>query len=579
MPATNATQQCACFLLGCPVCSAEPLGPLTGSIFAGNRNNHAGSQVVTAVTAPLAANRKDRLKKLCTCFLPSCPLCQGTGSVSCQCLLPTCAICKASVDNQAGQAGMQAGIALGLFTPTPDIPEQLHEWGRLLQRHALGKHLRRNLRSKRCLSFATMFSGSDLVKIKCWQLLSMLHLYLGIVFENVVWKFSCDIDPLSQAWMLDYMNPTQVIGDAAELVLGESRDILSGKMCVISTCDILIASCECADNSTLNSRRKQLRTSVRDRIGKSGRTARFLINYVLRFRPGLVVTENVPEFGSSHGDSHSNLRALVSGFAECRQRSCTGMSQILNASEYGDPVSRRRLFAPTCLDNTSSGLPAPQPATDLYPQTLELLRTEAPNISEYILPPKAAAADPWLANLPPFPDRPCPKMEAFVARACAKAGMPVPARSDLENATYAMPAGSLILTSHLSWRQKLLLHLALVVKCLPGTSAGRDGVQADISFLPVEMSFRFARVSRSICPAIVCKSHILLICTTPGACQLRPLAPTELFSLMGFPWHDLAFVPRAEQYSYAELVSLLGRGFHGGSMGAALLAALAVKQW
>ena len=48
---------------------------------------------------------------------------------------------------------------------------------------------------------------------------------------------------------------------------------------------------------------------------------------------------------------------------------------------------------------------------------------------------------------------------------------------------------------------------------------------------------------------------------------------------MGFPWHDLAFVPRAEQYSYAELVSLLGRGFHGGSMGAALLAALAVKQW
>ena len=68
MPATNATQQCACFLLGCLVCSAEPLGPLTGSIFAGNRNNHAGSQVVTAVTAPLAANRKDRLKNYAHVF-------------------------------------------------------------------------------------------------------------------------------------------------------------------------------------------------------------------------------------------------------------------------------------------------------------------------------------------------------------------------------------------------------------------------------------------------------------------------------------------------------------------------------
>ena len=210
---------------------------------------------------------------------------------------------------------------------------------------------------------------------------------------------------------------------------------------------------------------------------------------------------------------------------------------------------------------------------------LELLRTEHPNISEYIPPPKAAVADPWLASLPRFEDRPCPKTEAFVARACSKRGMAVPSRSDLENATYAMPAGSLILTSHLSWRMKLLLHLALVVKCLPGSSAGRHGVQANISFLLVEMSCRFARVKKSICPAIVSQSHIMLICTTPGAYQLRPLAPTELFSLMGFPWRDLGFVPRADRYSYAELVSLLGRGFHGGSMGVALLAALAVKRW
>ena len=166
-----------------------------------------------------------------------------------------------------------------------------------------------------------------------------------------------------------------------------------------------------------------------------------------------------------------------------------------------------------------------------------------------------------------------------MAQACAKAGLVVPTMSDLENSSYKMPAGSLILTRHLNWRMKLMLFLTLVIKGVPGLSAGRPDAQANLAFLALEMSCKYARVTKSICPAIVSKSHIMLICTTAGACQLRPLAPTELFSLMGFPWRDLPFVPRKDRYSYAELVSLLGRGFHGGSMGAALLAALVVKRW
>ena len=166
-----------------------------------------------------------------------------------------------------------------------------------------------------------------------------------------------------------------------------------------------------------------------------------------------------------------------------------------------------------------------------------------------------------------------------MAQACAKAGLVVPTMSDLENTSYEMPAGSLILTRHLNWRMKLMLFLTLVIKGVPGLSAGRPDAQANLAFLALEMSCKYARVTQSICPAIVSKSHIMLICTTAGACQLRPLAPIELFSLMGFPWRDLPFVPRKDRYSYAELVSLLGRGFHGGSMGAALLAALVVKRW
>ena len=173
------------------------------------------------------------------------------------------------------------------------------------------------------------------------------------------------------------------------MLSGESVDLVSGGRHAISTCDIAIASCECADNSTLNAGRKQLRTSVRDGIGKSGTTGRLLTQYVTRFRPGLVVTENVPGFGNLQGNGHNNLKALVSGFAECPQRSCTAMSQILNAVEYGDLVSRRRLVAPTCLDcldNTYSGLQALEPATALHALMLEVLRTEHPNISEYTLP-------------------------------------------------------------------------------------------------------------------------------------------------------------------------------------------------
>ena len=380
------TKQCVCFLPECLAC--RPHDPAFRAKRQRRRNNQADLEVVPA---PLA--------KQCISALADCrsnaQLCQGSGVLACHCLLPTCAICTASVDTQAGQAGLQVGIPLRFSML--DIPEQMHEWGRRLQRHAYGERLRTNLRGKRRLSVATMFSGSDLIKLKLFQVCRMLHLYLGIVIEKVDWKFSCDSDPLSQNWIFDYMEPALFVRDADELVSGEVFDMVSGKKCVISTCDILIASCECADNSSLNSKRTQLRTSVRNRIGKSGTCAGFLIGYLARFKPGLIVTENVPGFGLLQGIEPNNLKDLVSAFAACPQCSCTAMSQILNAAEYGDPVSRRRLVAPICLDDTSSGYQAPESATDTYARMLKDRKPE--HLGVY--PPSQGSSCRSLAMQPP----------------------------------------------------------------------------------------------------------------------------------------------------------------------------------
>ncbi|OQE11510.1 hypothetical protein PENVUL_c002G04166 [Penicillium vulpinum] len=137
----------------------------------------------------------------------------------------------------------------------------------------------------RPLRVATMCSGTEA------PLLALELIQTGLAETQqlrISHAFSCEIVPFKQSYIERNFRPPLLFRDITELGGDEARTAYGSSEVIPGDLDILVAGTACVDFSPLNNRKKTLQQG-----GESGATFDGLLRYAERYRPRMVVQENV----------------------------------------------------------------------------------------------------------------------------------------------------------------------------------------------------------------------------------------------------------------------------------------------
>ncbi|KAJ6069289.1 hypothetical protein N7499_011176, partial [Penicillium canescens] len=138
---------------------------------------------------------------------------------------------------------------------------------------------------KRPLRVATMCSGTEAPLLA----LGMISTGLGMDQQlRISHAFSCEIVPLKQSYIERNFRPPLLFRDIMELGGDTARTAYGSPELIPGNLDILVAGTACVDFSPLNSRKKTLLEG-----GESGATFNGLLRYAEKYRPRLIIQENV----------------------------------------------------------------------------------------------------------------------------------------------------------------------------------------------------------------------------------------------------------------------------------------------
>jgi hypothetical protein len=142
----------------------------------------------------------------------------------------------------------------------------------------------------RRISVATMCSGTE-SPLLAFELLSKALKKAGQPSLNVHQKFAAEIEVFKQAFIERNQSPEIIFRDVREFIPDDATTAITAygaEAEIPSGLDVLIAGFVCKDLSRLNSQPKSL-----DDGGESGDTWRAIYSYAKRFRPSIVLLENV----------------------------------------------------------------------------------------------------------------------------------------------------------------------------------------------------------------------------------------------------------------------------------------------
>ncbi|KAF3392836.1 hypothetical protein F1880_008744 [Penicillium rolfsii] len=137
----------------------------------------------------------------------------------------------------------------------------------------------------RPLRIATVCSGTESPILALEMFLQGLGADQRIRFSHV---FSCEIVPFKQAYIERNFQPPILFRDILELGKDQARTAYGSLESVPGDLDILIAGTACVDFSSMNNKRKLLSEE-----GESSSTFNALLRYARKYRPRLIVMENV----------------------------------------------------------------------------------------------------------------------------------------------------------------------------------------------------------------------------------------------------------------------------------------------
>lgn len=139
------------------------------------------------------------------------------------------------------------------------------------------------------LKIGTMCSGTDSPVPVLLNLAKALNGKL-----QVEHTFSCELCPKKQQWITDNFKGLKFLfGDVKELQTGRATNYITRETVDVPAVDIVLAGFVCKSVSFENTEREKYANCINDASGKTGETFDGVMGYVRRYKPSLVICENV----------------------------------------------------------------------------------------------------------------------------------------------------------------------------------------------------------------------------------------------------------------------------------------------
>ena len=398
---------------------------------------------------------------------------------------------------------------------------------------------------------------------------SLQALLPNTVFDFV---FRCDNSTLPQRWDKEALPLDGYLFGSAESMLapdGRALDLISGETVYVPGPEILILGIDCTSSSALNKNRKRNASCVQELTSSTGEHVSMVKKLLAKFRPRIILIENVTEMGDISMMAKDNLAALQMHLCdETLGINYALFPHDLEAKCYGDPVVRFRKFIPG-YDATGMGeLDNEAIRQEMWKISQELIIADPPPASSYLLDPSDPRIALWTNNIERIArDRPSPQSDQEGRLLFTNKGWPYPMSQEEMLAHLPPRVHALKAIGH-----RKLETLLYKYKINPKHSL--DDESGHVLFINLQHSMVFANGTLvDLCPIVLPNSFIVVIKGDGEEREVRPLVPEELFCFMGYNWSDMGVKVTPESFSYRELTILLGKSFHLGSLGVALLMA------
>lgn len=315
-----------------------------------------------------------------------------------------------------------------LQTEAPECFEAVRAWWRESSRG--GK-----------LRLGTLCSGTDSPAIVLNHLAAILGKISGgrsFGFEHV---FSCEMDAEKQEFLMSNFDFEYLFADCTQMGRARAWDVKSQSVQdVPGDIDILAAGFSCKDLSFMNSYRKTL-----EEMGQSGATLRGCFDYVERYRPRLVLLENV--YAIDRADQHG-LKQVNIVMEGLRARGYAAAYNLCNSCDYYVPQVRHRIWM------WGVRLEERQPQPDAVESTVERATAAGLAVAPQVRQLLRMLEEPSALHFDDFmlPDDD-PRVQDFIRQMCAKGCRQREKGKATENR-----ANKRHENSKLTWQQKYSLH-------------------------------------------------------------------------------------------------------------------------
>lgn len=162
-------------------------------------------------------------------------------------------------------------------------------------------------KSGRTLRVGTMCSGTDSPVAVMKALQEVMD--NKITIEHT---FSCEWEPKKQAWIKENFPSLELLfGDIKELKSGRAKNFKTNKVVDVPHVDIVIAGFVCKSVSHENNERQEYNNCIKEATGATGITFDGMMGYVRKYRPSLVICENVKGLTICNRDRGGNVTEPV----------------------------------------------------------------------------------------------------------------------------------------------------------------------------------------------------------------------------------------------------------------------------
>ena len=251
------------------------------------------------------------------------------------------------------------------------------------------------------LTVGTGCSGSDLIM----TILKCLKTYWKTVWDldlRIEHKFSVEKEPYKQQFILQHHRPQHLFGDVTTLADGAPQvEIKTGAEVEVPDVSLWASDFECDNWSGLSSEFRSGQTvgCVGQNSGKSGKTCIGCMTYIVKYRPRMVLLENVKNLmGGQVSDKMSvDLHKVIETLNEAGY---VAHFEILSSLAYGCAQHRDRLYLFAVLVSPET---VPQLEEDVcmpacmrqLPLLLRGFRIPCRPIESFLLPCEHTSVEGW----------------------------------------------------------------------------------------------------------------------------------------------------------------------------------------